>query len=609
VTGEMRMPLRPRRRRALLSSAVALALAAAAAVGAWLIGPGARPSTPKPHVVALTRLAGVEIHPSFSPDGRQVAFAWNGERQDNFDIYVQLVGSSEVRRLSTHPKADLAPAWSPDGRSIAYVRVQAPGTPQQLRVVSVLGGSDRAVGDVAAWQQPSWSPDGRYLAAGLALRQDGSRSAGGIHLFPLDGGEPFIVTEPPSSSIDQSPAFAPDGRRLAYASCRNASVRMDCHVNVLNLDAAYRPVGAPTRLTTASERAIRGITWCNGGTLLVYSAGYLEPHLWRVPADGSSPPTRLQEAEAPAANPSCAPSADRMVFSRRASDSDIFTLHPGREPVVAARSSGFDGQPDYAPDGERIAFCSDRSGSVEVWTARHDGSAPSQVTRGPGREQCSPAWSPDGRRVAFDSVDEDGFWQIWTIAPDGGEVQRVTRGAADHNVPSWSRDGEWVYFSRRDSRGRNIWRAHVPTGRMTQLTEHGSGYFAHESSDGSGIVYPAHGTDDAPLMFRLFAGGNPQVLIPCVAGGSTVSVRPQGIYFLPCQQDPWSGGDQPIHVFDPVTGEHRRHAVLTAYNSLGRDAYGVNWFRKVAVSPDGERVAYAREVLERADLMLVENFR
>jgi Tol biopolymer transport system component len=72
--------------------------------------------------VSLTTLRGEERHPTFSPDGEQVAFAWNGAKQDNQDIYVTLVGSSNVRRLTSDPSPDTKPVWSPDGRQIAFVR-------------------------------------------------------------------------------------------------------------------------------------------------------------------------------------------------------------------------------------------------------------------------------------------------------------------------------------------------------------------------------------------------------------------------------------------------------------------------------------------------------
>ena len=96
---------------------------AAIAVAGWLFRGAARKPAGAPEVVPLTSYAGSERSPSFSPDGNQVAFSWNGEKQDNFDIYIKLIGSPRPVRLTTDPAEDLSPAFSPDGRSIGFFRV------------------------------------------------------------------------------------------------------------------------------------------------------------------------------------------------------------------------------------------------------------------------------------------------------------------------------------------------------------------------------------------------------------------------------------------------------------------------------------------------------
>ena len=127
--------------------------------------------------VALTSLTGSEFYPTFSPDGEQVAFSWNGTKQDNWDVYVTLVGSSDVRRLTSDLGEDARPTWSPDGRQIAFVR-QRPDD-STIHLVSPLGGAERRLGDFRGADSLDWSPDGKWLAAGSS----GQLNFGYLSLF------------------------------------------------------------------------------------------------------------------------------------------------------------------------------------------------------------------------------------------------------------------------------------------------------------------------------------------------------------------------------------------------------------------------------------------
>ena len=98
-----------------------------------------------------------------------MAFTWNGERQDNFDIYLKLIGSGPPFRLTTNPAADVSPAWSPDGRTIAFLR-RSEGDRNELLLIPALGGPERKVAETLqarlelALRSLAWSPDGLWLA-------------------------------------------------------------------------------------------------------------------------------------------------------------------------------------------------------------------------------------------------------------------------------------------------------------------------------------------------------------------------------------------------------------------------------------------------------------
>jgi Tol biopolymer transport system component len=108
--------------------AISLTVLAVTGLTAWRFWP--KPSKPAVSApVPLTTYRGNEDAPSFSPDGNQVAFQWDGEKQDNLDIYVKTLGPDATPlRLTNNPLPDRLPSWSPDGRTIAFLRVPAPGS-------------------------------------------------------------------------------------------------------------------------------------------------------------------------------------------------------------------------------------------------------------------------------------------------------------------------------------------------------------------------------------------------------------------------------------------------------------------------------------------------
>lgn len=598
ASANRRRVTRPQKRLMAAVAAVALVGAVAVAIAEVIRRASRHPSPLR--VEPLTRLAGSERDVTLSPDGRQVAFAWDSEREDNFDIYVMVVGSGHPVRLTTDPGADFSPQWSRDGGHIAYVRVRPPGTAHQLRVMTALGGDDRAVSDFPSWYHSSWSPDGRYIAVGRAVIRGALSSDAGVYLVPIDGSAPRRLTQPPTGS-DYTPAFSPDGTRLAYANCRDLTFRFDCRVMAVDLDERWQPRGSPRYLTRDAHGRVAGVAWSVDGASVLFGAGLPTSRLWRVPADGSAAPKIIEEA-GEGAYPALA--ADRLVFTRASYPNSIYRFLRGRPSVPIARSSGLDSQPDYSSDGHRVAFCSDRSGTVEIWHAASDGSAPRQLTRGPGRGACSPSWSPDDRTIAYDAVDDDGYWQIWTIPVDGGVPRQITSGTADHNVPRWSRDGVWIYASSTREGTRDIWRIHVQSGEATKVTTGGSGLWSQESPDHRGILYSASNSA-SPLMFQAYAGGSPRQLRSCLAAGSVVTPAPEGIYYLPCLKAP--AADQPLHVFDPQTGGDILLGQLEEYHRP-RDFYSVN-FRKISLSSRDHSVLYIRRGAATADLFLIERFR
>jgi DNA-binding winged helix-turn-helix (wHTH) protein len=215
-------------------------------------------------LVPVTTYAGSEQYPAFSPDGRQVAFYWTGEKGENPGIYIKLIGQPNALRLTNGP--DAFPVWSPDGGRIAFVRGLEPGgapVGNAIYTLSSLGGPERKIRDIQVFGQIDWSPDGKWLA----LAQGGAFNSSMFLLSP-EGGEPRRIPNARFRQFDNAPSFSPDGRRLAFAGCAG---RYDCNIYVQQLGRDGIPDSAPREIAHPGA-GIYGITWSRDGRTLIYAA-------------------------------------------------------------------------------------------------------------------------------------------------------------------------------------------------------------------------------------------------------------------------------------------------------------------------------------------------
>src|SRR4029079_11888241 len=164
-------------------------------------------------VVPLTTLPGWLEAPTFSPDGTQVAFDWNGGSSNGLPVgterhvYVTAVGSSDTRRITTDPGDAFGPKWSPNGRDIAFLRYRPEDRPEGARIhlVSEVGGPDVKFSDFPASGGLAWSSDGNFIAAS---RQGTSKDdATGIYVISVHDQEAHPITTTRWPAFDNAPAF------------------------------------------------------------------------------------------------------------------------------------------------------------------------------------------------------------------------------------------------------------------------------------------------------------------------------------------------------------------------------------------------------------------
>ncbi len=583
----------------LLSLALVFAIAAAAWIGfSNRSNESSKPPAPPMKTVPFTSSPGRETYAAFSPDGKQIAFSWEVElgkghdTHEGHDIYVKLVGAGDPLRLTTNPGDDIYPTWSPDGRYIAFVR-QA-GSDGGIFMVPALGGPERRLQPsypgIDWWLTSlSWSPDGKLIAFPAA---DSAQESPGLFLLSVDTLEKRRLTSTPEQYLgDGYPVFSPDGQTLAF-------IRQSSE---LVMDIYLLPVsgGEPRRLTF-DDRQLWGLDWTPNGREIVFSSmrgGSCS--LWRIPAIGGIPEPLAVGGDF-AQFPSISREGNRLAYTQTIFDVNIWkfevsdSMGKTTSPTEVISSTRDDHGPQISPDDKRIAFDSARSGSYEVWMCEADGSNPIQLTSLGGGD---PRWSPDGRQIVFESRAESHYANIYVINAEGGTPRRLTTDSSAHVVPSWSRDGRWIYFTSNKSNGQDwqLWKMPAEGGQAVQVTQHG-GMAAVESSDGK-FIYYAKLSD--PGIWRMPVQGGEENLVLKQLGPAfwgNWAMLDQGIYFvnLDAKRNPT------IEFFNIATG---RMTQVAAPEKLP-----VWWNPGLAVSPDGRWILYAQVDQDISDMMLVENF-
>ena len=270
--------------------------------------------------------------------------------------------------------------------------------------------------------------------------------------------------------------------------------------------------------------------------------------------------------------------------------------------------------PQYSPDGRSIAYGSNRSGSWEIWASDADGSTATQLTHFGGPVAGTPRWARDGSAIAFDSRPNENP-DIFVIRPDGGGLRRITTSASEDVVPSWSRDGKWVYFASNRSGRFQIWKVAAASGESAstpaiQVTR-GGGFNGIESPDGKYLYFNKDRGTGALWRLSLEPGtGAEQPVMESLQDWGWWALGPEGIFFLeavpvaafvPFVAGPPQLGVARLKFLDQTT--NRLYELAKSEKSVTRAT------PTLTVSPDGHAVVFTQIDDTGADIMLMEGFR
>lgn len=264
---------------------------------------------------------------------------------------------------------------------------------------------------------PCWSPDGSHTA--FVTDRDGDFE---IYTMRADGSELTRQTHCPDA--DKGPAWSPDGRKLLFLRRIGGRNRLF----TLNVDH-----GHDTFLTEGDFEDMQPEWSPDGDSILLVRIDRQDiPQIWKIPTGGTEPAVQLTRDENGASY----------------------------------------GQ--WSPDGKWVVYASMRTGDVEIWKMRADGTGQTQLTHAAGPD-LKPRWSPDGASIAFVSS-RDGNEEIYRMDPDGEGQLNLTRSPGADRNPSWSDDSAHILFdSSRESRG------------IFAMTADGTGVWALATGNGSSL--------------------------------------------------------------------------------------------------------------------------
>ena len=425
----------------------------------------------------------------------------------------------------------------------------------------------------------SWSADGKQLAF---LHHPPSDVTIGLYVLSLDSME--VTPVKTDCKLVMLPAFSPRGEYLAWACADNP--------NSVPVYLRRLSDGKITRLLR-SVQGVGGLAWSGDGSRIVFSTGFVGGDLWEVSLDRPNRPQK-QPFGHDAKDVAVSVTGHRLAFKQTHTNTNIWRLDlsqpnaPAQKIVASSREQV---APNYSPDGTQIAFMSNRSGNTEIWVSDSDGSNAVQLSSFGVDATGTPHWSPDGKLIAFDSR-VGGESSIYLVEPRAGVPHKLDIDISGNETPSWSHDGNWIYFTNGDDAGNpTIWKVPPSGGHAVQVAKRDA-WWPLESPDGQHVYF----CRDAKV-WQVKTDGTDEQQIPgtSLVGCDEWHPFASGIYFLTYTNNKFE-----IDHFDLTTKEVRTIHVL--------DKFPPDWMGGLSASPDGRWLLFAQMDEFSSDLMMVENW-
>ncbi|MCX6627378.1 MAG: PDZ domain-containing protein [Candidatus Solibacter sp.] len=427
----------------------------------------------------LTSGPGFESDAAFSPDGKTLAFT--GEYDGNVDVFTVAASGGVPKRLTYHPDADRAVGWTADGARILFRSNRlSQSRYTQLYTVAVEGGLPEVL-PLPMGCMGAYSPDGKRM---LYAPLDGGQFAPGFtnfvawkryrggsasYLWTVNFADLSTVKVPRTDSNDIYPMWI--GEKTYFLSDRNGPMTL------FSYDPQSRRVTELIKNTgkdiMSASAAGGSIVYEQFGQVHVYDIASGKEHGVKIEiaADLTEVRPHFQNVSRELRNAAISPTGMRAVFEAHG---EVLTVPAEKGEVrnVTNTPGVMERTPAWSPDGKTIAYFSDESGEYALHIKPQNGAGETKkiALAGNSAFYFDPKWSPDSKAIAF----TDNMCNLWMAEIAGGKVTKVD---TDHIYTlnrgfNWSGDSKWIAFERfLPNRLRAISVYSVESGKSVQITD------------------------------------------------------------------------------------------------------------------------------------------
>jgi imidazolonepropionase-like amidohydrolase/Tol biopolymer transport system component len=481
--------------------------------------------------VSIDTTTGTWMSVDVSPDGETLVFDLLG------DLYTMPIAGGEATSLTEGMAWDMQPTFSPDGRSIAFTSDRGGGDN-----IWTLALEDEALMQLSKesfrlLNSPTWTPDGRGVVARKHFTSGRSLGSGEMWLYPLTGGNGLQLTEKPNEQMDVGePVLSPDGRWLYYSHDASGGSHFqynkDPNAGIYAIDRLDRVSGEIERVTGGAGGAVRPTPSPDGQTLAFVRrirgksvlmlrdlTSGLEHSLWHG-LDRDMQETWAIHGVYPAF--SWTPDGDSLVIwaqgglHRVSLDGSVhaipFHVASTREVRTAVRHA-VDLAPEErhtralrwvstSPDGSLVAY----QALGKIWLRNLPDGEPRRLTKQSDHDEFYPSFSADGQRIVFTTWHDQALGSVRVAKTKSGKARTITEEPGHYITPAFSSDGETVLVHKVGggwlrsptwSANRGLHAVDAAGGPLRLLTKHGS--LPRPSTDGDLIYLTRHGDDGVEL--------------------------------------------------------------------------------------------------------------